>query len=136
MSASPHVRAIESLYAAFLRGDVPAIQALCAEDTTWGFAGAQPDRVPWHRPVQGRAALPGFVATVAEAVAFEAFEPQRFVANGDEVIVQVRMRYVVRATGRVVDMVQVHWWTLDAASRVRSLMHYEDTAQVVSANAA
>ena len=126
-----NVSTVQAIYAAFGAGDVAGVLAHVQRDTQWDFAGARPE-VPWHRPVDGADAVPAFFGTLAEAVDFQRFEPRVFVHAGPHVMVEVRMAYVVRATGRAVEMDQIHWWTL-RDGKVARLRHFEDTAQVAAA---
>lgn len=130
-----NVPAVQSLYAAFARGDLPGVLALVADDVDWGFNGGRPDLVPYHRPVRGKAELAGFFAALAEQVEFQDFTPGVVVDGGAHVVVEVHLRFALKATGRVVDQSQLHWWTFDPSGRVIRLVHYEDTAQVLAAAA-
>jgi ketosteroid isomerase-like protein len=123
---------IEQVYAAFGRGDVPFIVGRVTEATHWDFSVASSD-VPWHRPVRGKADLPGFFQALGENVGLSAFEPRAFVTDGKNVVVKVHIAYTVKRTGRQVDQEQVHWWTFDDAGRISGLRHYEDTAMVTAA---
>ena len=122
---------VEAIYRAFGRGDVATVLARTAEDARWDFAVADSD-VPWHAPATGRAEIEGFLATFGSHVTLSAFEPRRFIASGDEVIVDVRLAYLVKKTGKLVEIQQLHWWSL-ADGLVTRLRHFEDTAQVISA---
>jgi hypothetical protein len=42
------------------------------------------------------------------------------------------MSFRVKRTERTVEQTQVHWWRFDGA-KVRSIVHFEDTAQVAAA---
>jgi ketosteroid isomerase-like protein len=96
-----------------------------------GTVNRTPD-VPWHGPWQGHAGLDRFFSLLGEAVEFRAFEPRRFLSSDSDVAALVHVAYKVRATGKVVDELQVHWWTL-SGGKVTALRHHEDTAQVVAA---
>lgn len=128
-----NVKTIQGIYEAFGKGDIAGIAARCAPDTVWGFAAAYPEQVPWHAEVRGVDALGPFFASMGESVAFETFAPREFVHCGPHVLVEVSMAYTVRATGRRVEMVQVHWWNLDGGGRVVRMTHYEDSAAVLRA---
>ena len=125
------ITTIQEVYAAFARGDVPAILSRSTGDVEFTFAGASPT-VPWHGPWRGHDGLVGFFTRIAERVTFDEFAPLAFTAGGDAVAVRLRLRYRVNATGRAVDEEQVHWWTL-RDGRVSGLTHFEDTAQVIAA---
>lgn len=127
-----NVQTVQDIYSAFGRGDVAAITSRVTEHTHWDFVGGRPDRVPWHRPATSRDALPGFFAAIAEHVEFAAFEPKSFVHAGADVAVTVRLVYVVKRTGRTVEIEQVHWWTFEDG-KVARMRHYEDTATVLAA---
>ena len=126
-----NVQTIQTIYAAFGRGDVPAILERCSDDAVVGFEGASP-LVPWHGPWRGRSEIARFFETIGREVDFQAFEPRHVLGGASEVAVLVHLRYVVRATKKIVDELQVHWWSLQAG-RVKALCHHEDTAQVISA---
>jgi ketosteroid isomerase-like protein len=129
-----NVTTIQNIYAAFGRGDVPAIVAAVRPDTKWSFAGARAD-VPWHAPVESAADLPRFFGAFMENVRIARFEPRELIHCGPHVMVEVAVEYTVVRTGRRVAMDQIHWWTLDGGAVAR-LRHFEDTAQVAAAVAA
>lgn len=124
-----NVRTIQGIYDAFARQDLERLLESVAEATRWDFNGGS-EEVPWHAPVTSRKELPAFFAALAEHVDFEAFEPRELMPSGPHVIVDVRMRYRVKSTGRRVEQQQLQWWTLDGDRRVSRLRHFEDTAQV------
>jgi ketosteroid isomerase-like protein len=127
-----NVKTIQAIYGAFGRGDVPAILSSVTDDTEWTYNGAQPQVVPWHEPYRGKAALPKFFGAMAENMAIEKFEPRSFIASGDDVVVHVHIAFTVRKTNKKVDEEQLHRWTL-TDGKVRRLVHFEDTRQVVDA---
>jgi uncharacterized protein len=125
------VRVVQEIYEAFGRGDLAAVQARVSETARWDFATAASD-VPWHAPATGHAEILGFLASFAEQVTIQAFEPRRFLPSGADVIVEVHMAYTVKKTGRRVEQDQLAWWTV-ADGEVTRLRHFEDTAQVLAA---
>jgi ketosteroid isomerase-like protein len=133
-STIENVAAIQNIYAAFGRADVPAILAAVRPDTKWDFAGARPE-VPWHVPVKSAADLPSFFGALMQNVQMTRFEPREVVHCGPHVMVEVSIEYTVTKTGRRVAMDQIHWWTLEGG-KVTRLRHFEDTAQVAAALAA
>ena len=80
----------------------------------------------------GHHSKPGFFSALAENLEFSAFEPQELIEGPNVVVARVHMIFRVKATGRVVDQSQIHWWTFDG-SKVSSIVHFEDTAQVSAA---
>ena len=122
-------KTIEAVYAAFGRGDIPFIMQRVSDGTRWDFSVGKSD-VPWHAPVASKAELPRFFQAMGENLAFEAFEPRAFIAQGRSVVVKLHVAYTVKRTGRRVDEEQVQWWSFDDAGRIVELRHYEDTAAV------
>jgi len=122
-------KTIESVYAAFGKGDLPFILQRVTDGTHWDFSVGKSD-APWHRPVRSKEELPSFFQAMAENLTFEAFEPRAFIADGRNVVVKLRVAYKVNRTGRRVDEEQVQWWSFDDAGRISGLRHYEDTAAV------
>ena len=53
------IETVQQIYAAFGRGDVPAILAHLADDVEWEYATA-PNPIPWLQPLRGRGQVPKF----------------------------------------------------------------------------
>lgn len=124
---------VQSLYAAFGRGDIPFILAHLDKSIAWSSndrsgSGA----VPWGGRRQGRQAVQGFFNSLAANLEFEAFEPGRFAAEGELVFVQGRTVAKVKATGRRFDMEWVHLFTV-GDGRVKRFEEFYDTADVTPA---
>lgn len=125
------IRTIQTIYAAFGKGDVPAILENVTGDAEFSFAGGVGE-VPWHGPWRGPDGIRRFFGAISEGVEFQAFEPLSFAAGPDVVAVRLQLAYRVRRSQRTVDEHQVHWWTF-RDGKVASLTHFEDTAQVIAA---
>ncbi len=125
-------KTIEAVYQAFGRGDVPFILSRVTDATHWDFS-VTGSEVPWHAAVRSKSELPRFFQSMAEHLTFQAFEPARFLSDGRDVVVRLRVSYALKKNGRVVDEEQVQWWSFDDAGRITALRHYEDTAAVASA---
>jgi len=126
-----NVKTVQDIYAAFGRGDLPAILERVTDDSHWSYNGARAE-VPWHGPYRNKKELPRFFESMAQHMQYEGFEPRKFIAQGDDVIVHIAIRYTVKTTGRRVDEEQLHWWTL-RGGKVARMIHFEDTAQVLGA---
>ena len=86
MQESQNTKIVQDAYAAFGRGDVPAILAHLADDVVWvPVYGAGPE-VPTAGERRGKAAVGEFFHRVAANVHFSRFEPREFVATGDTVV--------------------------------------------------
>jgi ketosteroid isomerase-like protein len=127
------IETVRHIYAAFGRGDVPAILACLAEDVAWEY-GQPPNPAPWLQPRQGRAAVPGFFDVLLSNVEFHRFEPKRQLADGLLVVGLVDFEATVRKTGRqLVEVDEIHLFHFNDAGLVQRFAHRADTWQHASA---
>jgi ketosteroid isomerase-like protein len=122
---------VQSLYAAFGRGDISFILAHCDESIFWSSNDSS-GVVPWGGTRQGRQAIPAFFDALAANLDFEVFDPRRFASEGGLVFVQGRTVAKVKATGRRFDMQWVHLFTIDGG-RVTRFEEFYDTAGIAPA---
>jgi ketosteroid isomerase-like protein len=126
-----NVSLIQSIYAAFGRGDAAFIAQQTAEGARWDFnIGESP--VPWHQPFVGPNEVPGFLAAFGQSIDLETFEPRKFIAAGEDVVVHLGLAYTIKRSGKRVREEQLQWWTV-RNGKVAGLRHFEDTAQVIAA---
>jgi ketosteroid isomerase-like protein len=123
-----HVETTKGMYAAFARGDVPAILERLALDVEWEY-GVISNDVPWYQARRGRAEVVGFFQSLA-AVEFHQFEPKVYLAHNDTVVVLLDADYSVKATGKHVvyeDAVMI--WKFNDVGQVTRFAHRVDTHQ-------
>ena len=97
MNPGENTQVVREMYAAFGRGDAGAIVDRVSDDVVWqGVVGAG-KHVPTSGERRGKAAVTEFFQQVADAIAFETFEPKKFIAQDDTVVAVGR--YVGRAKG-------------------------------------
>ena len=125
-----HLQAVREIYAAFGQGNLPAVLAALADDVEWRVEG--PPAIRYAGTRRGRRQVTEFFAALAEAVEVERFEPRRFIAQGDCVVVLGCEQLRVRSTGRTVrdDWVQVFTFR---DGRVAHFREYLDSAAVAEA---
>jgi ketosteroid isomerase-like protein len=128
---------IGGIYAAFGRGDIPAILATLADDVMWE---------DWRRPSSAqRAGVPHLVARrgpdevadffrVIGGWAFDEFQVLDVIGAGRQVAAEVVARWSMPNGGRVADE-EIHLWTFDDAGKVARFRHYCDTARHIAAAA-
>ena len=123
-----HLQTVQNLYAAFERGDIPAILDQLAENVEWEYA-LTPLGVPWLEPRRGRNEVPAFFAAHAE-FELHRFQPKTFLESGNIVVVLIDVDLTVKATGRrITEEDEVHIWYFDARGRVIRFGHKVDTHQ-------
>ena len=127
---------IRELYAAFGRGDVPAVLDHLGEDVSWDADWAdnyaQRDGGLDHfRPRRGTAGAAEFFAVLA-GYAINDFQVQAIIADDSYVVARVEIDVSTPGGGRMRDQ-ELHLWTFDAAGKIVALRHYIDTAKHLAA---
>src|SRR5687767_2467699 len=86
MGEAENTKVVQEAYAAFGRGDVPAILNALDDDVSWTAVYGSGPQVPQGGERRGKAAVGEFFKQLASAVTFSRFEPREFVATGDNVV--------------------------------------------------
>lgn len=119
--------AIQSMYDAFAKGDVPLVLGMLAPDVEWNEAEnfVYADRNPYVGP---QAVLEGVFMRLGTEWDGFALTVEEVIGSGDTVIARGRYRATYRATGARVDAQFAHAWKL-ADGKVTRFQQYTDTAQ-------
>lgn len=99
---------IQNLYAAFGRGDAPALLGLLAPDVRWQFVGDS--QAPYTTTVTGRGQVGEWLGMVAATDSIQAFEPREFLVGADHVTVIGSERSQALPNGGVFESDWVHVW--------------------------
>jgi ketosteroid isomerase-like protein len=124
---------VREVYAAFQRGDVPAILARVADDVDWRNDGVASRECPWNGDFSGKSKLPGFFAALASELDFKVFDVKKMVTSGDSVAVWLRIESVARKTGRPLQNDGVHFWAFNDRGQIAQYRHFNDTAAELAA---
>ena len=127
---------VQQIYAAFGKGDIPAILEFLDDDVKWeewGDNSAQRAGVPWLRGGSGKSAAVGFFGVVG-SMKFNDFRVVGMMANQNQVAVEVVLDATMPSGKRVKDE-EIHLWTLNAQGKVVRMRHYLDTAKHIAAAA-
>jgi uncharacterized protein len=134
-----NIQTVQDIYAAFGRGDIPAILDRLADDVRWDHlpdgGGAQRHDVPWLRRRTGRDEVAGFFEALG-GLEFHELTPTAFLADGDLVVALLVEDLTVRATGERFRDATGHVWTFGPDGRVTEFRHLADTVKHVEAYAA
>lgn len=79
------MQVVQQIYAAFSRGDVPAVMEHISDDLRHFGIVSELQLVPWHIPITKKKDVPRFVGALAEAAEFTRFEPRDLATGGDDV---------------------------------------------------
>jgi ketosteroid isomerase-like protein len=122
---------VQSLYAAFGRGDIATIINALASDVDWTLNGRRKD-YPLFGSWKGPGEVQKFFRGVAEHQEATEFSPQEFFAAEDRVCVLGHYAWKIRKTGRAVASDWVHVFTVRNAKVVK-FREFIDTAQFAEA---
>ncbi len=126
-----NLTAIQEIYAAFGRGDVPGILQHLAEDVEWEYGGST--EVPWLETRHGRNGAAEFFAALA-ALEISHFRVKLVLEGPGVVVVLVDLEATVEATGRPIrEEDEVHIWYFNDQAQVTRFRHRVDTAQHAAA---
>jgi ketosteroid isomerase-like protein len=117
---------IRSGYEAFGRGDIPAVLAVLSPDITW----TSPDTVATGGTFKGHDEVLGFFASIPETYEVIEVRPERFVEQGETVV--VLGRHVGRSRAADFDVPFAHAWTVHDGLAT-SFFEYFDTVKLNAA---
>lgn len=126
-----NLETVQAIYEAFGRGDVPAILDFLAEDVQWDQE-APSYGVPIFEPGVGKDHAARFFAALQD-LEFHRFEPTNFLTGGDQVAVPINVKVEVKATGNVVEALEIHLWTFAEDGKVSRFFHSIDRQAFVLA---
>jgi ketosteroid isomerase-like protein len=106
---------ISGLYAAFGRGDVPAILATLDDDIEW----RTPANLPHGGDFRGREAIGGFFQGIGEHWDGLEVDVEDLVSGGEIVVALVKAHGRLRTTGEEVAYSAAHAWTVRDGTPVR-----------------
>jgi hypothetical protein len=123
---------VQSIYEAFGRGDVAHILGCLADDVAWDH-DVPSWGVPFWEPRTGAAAVGGFFADLMAHAELADFQIHNLLSGGNQVAAVVTAQLTMKATGRTVDVFEIHLWTFDAAGKVSRFAHVLDRHAAVAA---
>jgi ketosteroid isomerase-like protein len=128
-----NIEATQRLFAAFGKGDIPAILDLLDDDVVIEFYG--PSVIPYAGSYRGLHEARSFFETVLASVDIHEFVPQEFLADADKVVVTGHLRLSARSTGRAIESDFVHVITMRDGKwlRFRDFMNTARAAAAFSA---
>ncbi len=133
-TASANLATTDGLYAAFGRGDIPAILDVLAEDVRfdqWGDSFAQRAGVPWLTERSGHEGVTEFFGVVG-ALEISEFSVLDLMASDTQVVAEIVIEAKLPDGGHYRDE-ELHLWTFDGDGKISRLRHYTDTAKHIAA---
>lgn len=123
-------RVVQQAYERFQRGDIPALLGMIAADCEWTLPAIE--HVPFSGPRRGHAAVARFFEELMADQRPRRFEPQEFIAQGDQVVVLGHAIWDISSTGRSWEADFAHVFAV-RDGKVASFREYTDTAAAAAA---
>lgn len=134
MNEQENVKIMKAAYEAFSKGDISSVFSSLAEDAE--YIGVGPSGViPWAGTYTGHEQIGQFFTRLGDALDFQAFSAQEFIAQGDNLAVVLHGRYKVKSNGKVFETNPQHIVTFRGGKIVR-LIALDDTATIAAMLAA
>lgn len=127
-----NTQVVQDAYAAFGRGDIPALLGNMSDDIHWRAVIGAAKHVPFSGERRGKAQVAEFFKRVAESEDFEQFEPREFVAQGDTVVAVGHYRAKAKKSGKVFDSDFAMVFTL-RGGKVVAFREFTDSAALNAA---
>lgn len=121
-----NVQIVKSGYAAFARGDIPAVLALLDSGIEWTL----PDSLPFGGTYRGPQEVARFFGKLPDFFPELRVEPEEFAAFGDQVV--ARGHHRGRGKAGALNVPFAMFWTL-RNGKVVKFFEYQDTAKTAKA---
>lgn len=129
MAEHENISLVQTLYAAFSKGDIQTILNHVEPNTEWINYG--PATIPYAGNYTGR--IPAFFQAIGGSCTDGKVVGERFIAQGDSVVATGRYTATVRSTGAKIDTPVAHVFTIQNG-KVTSWIGFSDTAAVAAAH--
>lgn len=130
MDAQQNKQLAMQAYQMFNDKNIKGLLAMYQDDVEW--IGTDNGHIPTAGNYHGKAGVAQFFAKLDETLEAISFEPQKFIADGDTVVVTGASRWRVKSTGRSYDNPWVHVMTI-RDGKVARFQQYNDTAAAEAA---
>lgn len=128
--SSNNAHVVQELYAAFARGDIPAVLDMMAPDAELVFPDSSV--IPFAGAHRGLDAIAKFFMTVDETVDIEEFAVDKLIAQGENVVALGHERVKAKSTGRGWETTWAMVWTI-RDGKAASVHEYHHTEPIAAA---
>ncbi|GAC1372921.1 MAG: nuclear transport factor 2 family protein [Hymenobacter sp.] len=131
MNEQQNTHVVQEGYAHFSQGDIPGLLNLFTDDIEFIIPGPS-QVIPFAGVYRGKEQVAAFFAKLHDAMDFERFEAQEYIAQGDRVVALGYSKVHVRATGKPNEEEWAHAFLM-RDGKVARLQEFTDTAATVQA---
>ena len=132
MIEQTNIDVIQEVYAAFTRGDMPAILSRIDPEADLIFEA--PAVIPWAGNWHGLDGWTRFFQTLAEAADEIVLQMEPFAAEDEHLVTIGRYQARVKSTGKRIDAPLIHLWTLRDSKVIRCLELTNTAAEAAACN--
>ncbi len=123
---------IKGIYAAFASGDIPAVLGILSPAIVWNEAENNLPLAQGNPYVGPQAVLEGVFMRLGEEFDGFAVVPERYIAEGDLVVMTGRYSATAKATGLPVNPQVVHVWTLEDGKAATFQQHADTLGMAIA----
>lgn len=121
-----NIEIVKGIYAAFAKGDAPAVLARIAPDVDWEPGYSHNSDIPWLKSGRGPAHVGAFLGEL-QRFDFKQFDLVSVMGDGPWVVALTALHLVDKKSGRaIIEPCEPHVWKLDHG-RVVAMRHAADT---------
>lgn len=130
MSSQDNKQLVMQGYQKYQNKDIQGLLELLADDIEW--VGVENEDIPFAGVYRGKGEVGRYFSQLDEAQEAQQFEAQKFMAEGDNVVVTGKSRWTVKSTGQAYENPWVHVFTI-RNGKVARFEQYNDTAAAAKA---
>jgi ketosteroid isomerase-like protein len=130
MNEQANIELLKQAYDAYDKGDIQRLMSLLAQDIDWDLP--EVEGIPFTGKRHGLNEVSDFFRVMAECQEPREFKPDRFIGQGDQVIVLGHGTFTVKATGAEYSDEWCHVFRI-AGGKIASFKEYCDTYKAAQA---
>jgi uncharacterized protein len=130
MSEQANISLLKQAYDAYDKGDIQRLLGMLAQDIEWELP--EVEGIPFTGKRRGLSQVADFFRVMAECQEPREFKPDRFIGQGDQVIVLGHATYAVKASGAEFSGDWCHVFSI-AGGKIASFKEYGDTNKAARA---
>jgi len=130
MDEQANIQLLKQAYEAYDKGDIQRLLSLCTQDIDWELP--EVEGIPFTGKRHGLVQAADFFRVLDEYQETREFRPDRFFAQGDQVVVLGHGTFIARATGAEYSDDWCHVFSI-AGDKIASFKEYSDTHKAAQA---
>ncbi|WP_303310432.1 nuclear transport factor 2 family protein [Hymenobacter sp. BT730] len=131
MNEQQNTQTVQEGYSFFNKGDIPNLLTLFTDDIEFILPGAA-DTIPYAGVFRGKEQVTTFFTKLHDAIQYERFEPQDFIAQGQKVVALGYSKGQTRSNGQIFEEEWAHVFEL-RDGKISRFQSFTDTAALVQA---